>query len=257
MKLHHKRYGQGETLVILHGLFGSLENWHSVITQLANQFQVLAVDQRNHGHSSHSPEMDYRLMAEDVAGLLEEEGIARAHVMGHSMGGKTAMAFGLIYPELLRKLIIVDIAPRVYPPLHEPILEALMALNPSEFATRKQMEDALAEALPDLSLRRFLLKNIGHNTAGVFQWRFGLKEIARNYGHLRQPIAPVGHFEGPAMFVRGQHSEFLTEGDLAGIKRLFPQSVLETIPEAGHLVHVENPAAFVKMVTRFLIGPGI
>ena len=168
MQLHFRSYGDGEPLIILHGLFGSLDNWHSMSVKLAAPFQVFAVDQRNHGASPHSPEMSYPIMADDLEEFLQSQGLARAYVMGHSMGGKTAMQFALRYPHRVERLVVVDIAPRVYSPLHARILEALLALDLASFKTRKQVEDALASAIPELGTRQFLLKNLTRGAEGHF-----------------------------------------------------------------------------------------
>ncbi|HWH71651.1 MAG TPA: alpha/beta fold hydrolase, partial [Candidatus Sulfotelmatobacter sp.] len=143
MQLHSQSLGHGQPLIVLHGLFGSLQNWHTVSRALAEQFRVIAVDQRNHGHSPHSDEMSYRLMAQDLEEFMRAHNLARAHVMGHSMGGKTAMQFALLYPERVEKLIVVDIAPREYVPRHQKMLEGMLSLDLTTFQTRKQMEEAL------------------------------------------------------------------------------------------------------------------
>src|SRR5437588_3583269 len=133
MELNFRRYGDGEALIILHGLFGSLDNWHSISLKLAEQFQVFAVDQRNHGRSPHSAEMDYPVMAEDLLEFMHRQRLTRAHVLGHSMGGKTAMQFALAHPESVAKLIVADMAPRLYSPRHAKVLEALLALKLEAF----------------------------------------------------------------------------------------------------------------------------
>ena len=255
MDLHYQAYGRGEPLIILHGLLGSSQNWQPIAVTLGESFRVFALDQRNHGRSPHSAEMDYRLMAEDINDFLKREGLAHAHVLGHSMGGKTAMQFALLFPEKVSKLIVVDISPRAYPPNHEKILAALLALEPASYQTRKQLEEALAPSIPDLALRQFLLKNLARDPAGVFYWKIGLAQIHQNYHRLREAIGSERPFEKPALFIRGQHSEYLHEQDLPVIRRLFPRARLQTISGAGHLVHLENPPAFVEAVGRFLREP--
>jgi esterase len=252
MILNFKSYGQGESLIILHGLFGSLDNWHTVSQELGEHLHVIAVDQRNHGRSPHSLDMDYRTMAEDVRALLAAQHLPWAHLLGHSMGGKTAMQFALLYPKLVHKLIVVDIAPRQYSPRHENVFAGLLPLDLKTFQTRVQLEEALAPSIPDLALRRFLLKNAERATEG-FRWRFGLCEIHRNY--LRLGEAPSGPqpFTGLSLFVRGETSNYLLEDDLSSILPLFPLARLRTIPGAGHLVHTEKPEAFLRMVLEFLL----
>jgi pimeloyl-ACP methyl ester carboxylesterase len=252
MQLHFKSFGSGESLIILHGLLGSLDNWRSVSQKLADGFRVLAVDQRNHGHSAHSKEMNYTVMAEDISELMEREHLERAHVLGHSMGGKTAMRLALRHPQRVAKLIVVDIAPRAYSPRHAKILSAMLALDPAAFRNRGQVQEALAPAIPDLGLRQFLLKNLETDPAGNLKWRIGLQDIFLNYDSLRQALESPIAFERPCLFIRGENSDFLTESDFPSIQRLFPQARLETIPDSHHWVHVENPEAFIKTVREFL-----
>ncbi len=255
MDLHFEVYGQGEPLVILHGLFGSLDNWRSISERLAASFRVFAVDQRNHGRSPHSFDMDYRLMAEDVRHFMETQTLQPAFVLGHSMGGKTAMELALLYPAAVRKLVVVDMAPRSYPPRHEAILAGMLALDLTRFQTRKEMEAALAPAVPELETRQFLLKNVARESAGGFRWKIGLQEISKNYPRLAEAVTGSEPFEKPALFIRGEKSDYLSESDLDPIRRLLPKARLETIPRAGHLVHVENPDAFLATVLEFLRRP--
>ncbi len=252
MQLHYTRLGIGEPLMILHGMLGSSDNWHSITRKLAPQFQVFAVDQRNHGRSPHSEEMNYRLMAGDLLEILRAEGLPGAHLLGHSMGAKTAMQFALLYPGKVRKLIVADMAPRAYEPRHKHLLDALLGLDLSRFQTRKQIEDALAPAVPDLALRQFALKNLKRNRNGAFEWSIGLREIRDNNQHLRDPLASPRPFNGAALFLRGEHSDYLREQDMDRIRELFPNAVLRTLPGAGHLPHVERPDAFLREALSFL-----
>lgn len=252
MQLHFKDYGAGQPLIILHGLFGSLDNWHFHSSQLAEHFRVLALDQRNHGHSPHCEEMGYPLMAADLAEFIEREHLPPVHVLGHSMGGKTAMQFALNYPEKTARLIVVDIAPRAYAPRHEQILEAMLRVAPATFHTRSQILQALEPQIPDLALRQFLLKNIQSDSAGVLSWRIGLREIRRNQDRLREEVKGDAPFPGPCLFVRGESSDFLMETDWPQIQRLFPHARLVTIARAGHWVQVQNREAFLKAVRGFL-----
>lgn len=252
MQLHYKTYGAGPPLVILHGLFGSLDNWHLISSKLGERWRVLAVDQRNHGRSPHSDEMTYAAMAGDVSEMLHREQIAEASIMGHSMGGKTAMQMALLFPAQIEKLIVVDIAPRTYPPLHHSIIEALHNLEPERSQTRKEMEEKLAGPIPELALRQFLLKNVRRNADNRFEWQMGLEEIRRSYPKLQQPLLGGTPFSKPTLFIRGERSNFLVEEDMPAIQTRFPKARLETIPRAGHLVHTENPAAFLHVVSAFL-----
>jgi esterase len=252
MKLHYKSYGSGEPLIILHGLLGSLDNWRSVSLELAQYFRILAPDQRNHGHSPHSDVMNYVVMAEDISELMDQENLRTAFLLGHSMGGKTAMQLALRHPERVAKLIVVDMAPRPYSPRHAKIVSAMLALGLAKFQARRQVQEALAPAIPDLAVRQFLLKNLESDSAGALRWRIGLRQISLNYDSLRQSIDSPLPFDHPTLFIRGERSDFLTEGDLPAIQNLFPQARLETVPQAGHWVHADNPTVFIQKVREFL-----
>lgn len=253
MNLHFESYGNGHgaPLVILHGLFGSLDNWHSISRRLSERLEVLALDQRNHGQSPHSPEMNYPIMAEDVAKFIRSRGLERANILGHSMGGKTAMELALACPELVEKLIVVDIAPRAYSPRHGEIFRGLLGLNLAEFQTRAQVGDALEPAIPDKTVRQFLLKNVTRDAQGTFRWKLNLKDICANYGRLSEALEERV-FNGPTLVIRGGTSRYIREEDAELIRRYFPKAQLRTLPQAGHWVHAEAPEAFLELVTGFL-----
>ena len=252
MQLHFQNFGQGPPLIILHGLFGSLENWHSISQKLAADFQVFAVDQRNHGRSSHAPGMNYQLMAEDLKEFLANQQLGAINLLGHSIGGKTAMLFALTYSELVQKLIIVDIAPRAYSDRHREILNALSSLNLSSFKSRAQMESQLAPSIPDLAVRRFLLKNIKRDQEGAFYWQMNLPTIEANYARLSEAISSQRSFEKPTLFIRGERSNYIRAQDLPVIEKLFPQVKYCKIAAAGHWVHAEAPEPFLRTVREFL-----
>jgi pimeloyl-ACP methyl ester carboxylesterase len=254
MQLNFKEIGQGNDtpLIMLHGLFGSSDNWLHVAPKLGGK--CYALDLRNHGHSPHSNEMGYALMAGDVAEFLDAQKLDAANVLGHSMGGKVAMQFAHAHPARVRKLIIVDIAPRPYPPEHRPIFEALLAIDLKQFHSRREIEDALAPGIPDLTLRRFLLKNLAHEPqdARAFKWRIPLRTIFANYPKLCAPIEPQTPFPGPALFLHGGQSPYVSDADVPQIRQLFPQAKIETIPRARHWIHADAPDEFVWHVSTFL-----
>lgn len=252
MLLHFKETGQGRAVVLLHGLFGSSDNWFYIAQKLAEQFHVFAVDHRNHGLSPHSAEMNYPLMAADVEKLFVARGLASATVVGHSMGGKTAMQFALQFPQRVEKLVVADMAPREYAPTHEKILAALLALDLSSFQSRQQMEDALAADISSLVLRRFLLKNLGRDAGGKFFWKINLRDIADSYPQLRLPISHPQPFSKPALFIRGGKSKYVNAEDEPQIRELFPLAQIETIPEASHWVHADEPEEFLRLLLGFL-----
>ena len=184
MQLHFKQLGHGEPLVLLHGLFGSADSWFGVAPKLAEKFHIFAPDLRNHGHSPHHPEMDYPLMAADVDKFFSARKIESASVIGHSMGGKVAMQFALDFPARVNKLVVVDMAPRAYARAHDHIFDALLALDLTKFQTRAQIEVVLEPEIPSLTLRRFLLKNLGRDEHGKFFWKMNLRGVAENYAQL-------------------------------------------------------------------------
>lgn len=251
MQLACRRYGySGEPLIVLHGLFGSRENLHSICLRLQTEFRVYALDQRNHGESPHTVQMDYQSMAEDIREFILTEGLERAHLLGHSMGAKTAMQLALSYPTQVQSLISVDMAPRAYGPRHDKILEGLVALDLGSLQNRQQMEKELEPWVRDLATRRFLLKNARRSATG-FYWGMGLKEIAQNYARLSEAVKGAP-FDGPALFVRGVQSDYLSEEDLPSIRKLFRKATMRAVPAAGHLLHVENPEVFLQEVLGFL-----
>jgi pimeloyl-ACP methyl ester carboxylesterase len=252
MQLHYKQLGQGEPLILLHGLFGSADNWFGVAPKLAERFHVFVPDLRNHGHSPHHPEMDYPLMAADVENFFAAQGIKSAHVVGHSMGGKVAMQFAVDFPARVKKLVVVDMAPRAYKRAHDHIFEALLALDFEKFQTRSQMEEALAPKIPSLNLRRFLLKNLGRTDDGKFIWKMNLRGVAENYSHLGEVLSPQNHFEKPALFIRGAKSNYINAADEVEIRRRFPAAEIKTIATANHWVHADAPEEFLRLVLDFL-----
>ena len=252
MQLHFKESGRGRAVLLLHGLFGSSDNWHPIALRLTESFHVFAVDQRNHGQSPHGGEMSYPLMAADVNEFMAARGLETAAVIGHSMGGKTAMQFALQFPDQVEKLIVADMAPRAYAPSHEKIFAAQLALDLKSFSTRPQIEEALAPEIPDLTLRRFLLKNLGRNSDGAFFWKINLRGISENYLRLREPVSATAPFAKPALFIRGGKSNYIKPEDERLIGELFPLAKIATITEASHWVHASAPEAFLRLVLEFL-----
>jgi pimeloyl-ACP methyl ester carboxylesterase len=252
MQLYFKESGQGKPVVLLHGLFGSSDNWYYIAQKLATKFRVIAVDQRNHGQSPHSMQMDYSSMATDLAELMAAQQITSAAVLGHSMGGKTAMQFALQFPHLVEKLVVADMAPRGYEVMHDKIFAALLALDLSAYEGRQPMEEVLAPAIPSLTLRRFLLKNLGRDAHGKFFWKINLRGLADNYVRLREPLSAAAPFTKPTLFIRGGKSDFITEADETRIRELFPAAQIETMPEAGHWLHADQPEEFGRRLLNFL-----
>jgi len=221
--------------------------------RLSFRFQVFAVDQRNHGQSPHSSEMDYKLMAEDLAEFMQTHHLAEAHILGHSMGGKTAMQFAFLYPGYVRRLVVVDIAPRMYAPRHNQILEAMLSLDFAHFTDRKQIEKALEPEIPELALRRFLIKSVARLPSGEFDWKLNLAGINNNYQKLNAELTWNQPFEKPTLFIKGGKSDYIRENDEALIRRLFRAPEFRTIEGAGHWVHADAAEDFVGVVLDFLV----
>ena len=254
MKLHYREYGyeDSDPLIILHGLLGSADNWHTPAGHLSGHRHIFSVDQRNHGKSPHLPEMNYPAMAGDLDEFLEIHGIHAADVMGHSMGGKTAMELALSRPEKVNKLIVVDISPFFDRPVYENIFEALVDLDVNSLKARSEADSRLAEKVPDRMLRLFLLKNLRRDDEGNFYWRINLEALNSHYNRIWEPVAGDRVFEGPVLFIEGEKGGSGLSDDFPRIRELFPNAGLERIAGAGHWVHSEQPEAFLDAVKRFL-----
>ena len=251
MQLNFKKSGSGPPLVILHGLFGSLDNWFSIAKELVEHYTLYLVDQRNHGDSPHSTEWNYGVMVEDLLELLDAEGLDSVYLMGHSMGGKTVMNFAVQYPERVSKLIVGDIAPRYYPIHHQVILEGLNALDLSQLQSRKEADDLLAPYIPELGIRQFLLKSLGRDANG-FAWKINLSVITQHIEEVGKALDEETVFEGPTLFLGGANSSYIQEKDLPDMKRHFPNCTWISIPNAGHWLHAEQPQAVVAEMRKFL-----
>tara|TARA_B100000809_G_scaffold185661_1_gene183769 strand:+ start:2107 stop:2871 length:765 start_codon:yes stop_codon:yes gene_type:complete len=252
MQLNFKKVGEGEPLVILHGLFGSLDNWMTLAKKLGNHFEVFIVDARNHGQSPHSKDFNYDLMADDLYEFLLQNDIVDPIVLGHSMGGKTAMQFAMNYPNKLEKLIVADIAPKAYPVHHTIIIEGMLSLDFDIIKTRKKADEQLSKFIEDVSTRQFLLKNLYWADKEQLAWRFNLSTINKNIEVIGQGLENVSTFEKPTLFIRGEKSNYITTKDYDPIKNIFTNSVINSL-NTGHWVHAEKPTEFLQMLNSFLL----
>lgn len=252
MHLHYETHGQGHPLIILHGLFGTQENWRTLSKAFAQKFQVFALDQRNHGRSPHSQIFTYEAMTEDLHEFMREHALASAYLLGHSMGGKVAMRFAVTYPDLVDSLVVVDIAPKVYPPGHDDVFAGLYALDLRTLRSRQDADAALAHHLPNLALRQFLLKNLERTESSAFRWRINLDGIRDNYAEMLKGFDLTGTCTQPTVFIKGADSGYIKDDDIVTIRALFPRARLVTIPGTGHWVHAEAPREFARIVIEFL-----
>lgn len=252
MKLAYRETGEGKPLIILHGLFGSSDNWLSIAKALENEYKIYLVDQRNHGSSPHSNDFSYQAMAEDLLEFIQAHAIENPVLMGHSMGGKTAMQFALSNPGTLDKLIVVDIAPRYYPVHHDVILEGLQAIDIENIKSRREAEETLAEYVKEKGVRQFLLKNLDRNDQGGYEWKINLPVISEKIEKVGEAIQSDSSFEKPVLFINGANSGYLQKKDEEQIYRLFPETTIQTIEGAGHWVHAEKPEAFSQVVQAFI-----
>ena len=240
-------------VILIHGLFGSYENLGVIERSLSEQYQVVNVDVRNHGRSEHSEQMNYLLMADDLAQTLDNLGIAKAILLGHSMGGKLAMAFALTRPQRVEKLIMADIAPVAYPPRHNTIFTALDAVDLANITSRADADAQLAVYIDEIGVRQFLLKSLLKQESG-FSWRFNLAALKANYQHLISQPLQEGCYNGPVLFIKGGDSDYILPEHKDRIMQLFPNAQAKVIQGTGHWLHAEKPAVFTKLVKDFLLS---
>ncbi|MCH4553283.1 alpha/beta fold hydrolase [Aestuariibaculum lutulentum] len=253
MVLHSNIVGEGKPFVILHGFLGMGDNWKTLGMQFADQgFQVHMVDQRNHGHSFHHQDFSYEVLVEDLKQYCEIHGLEQIVLLGHSMGGKTAMLFATKYPELVSKLIVADISPRFYPVHHDAILNGLSALNFDEVKSRGQADKVLAEYVSDMGTRQFLLKNLYWKEKGLLALRMNIDVLKEEVAEVGEPLPSYATFDGDTLFLRGDRSEYIGVDDEPIIKRHFPKADIVTIANAGHWLHAENPTDFYDAVMTFV-----
>jgi esterase len=255
MELFYNTYGTaGPPLIILHGLLGASGNWHTLSKNVFSEdYQVYTVDQRNHGASPHDDRLDYPAMADDLAAFMDQQDLDQAHILGHSMGGKTAMRFALDRPERVDRLIVVDIAPKAYPPHHLELIDALQGLDLSQHDRRQSIDKALAKDVPSWPIRQFLLKNLSYDSEEErYGWKNNLPAIRANYEQISGAVALSDQFTGPTLFVRGEYSSYVQSEDIAEIWQGFPNAKIVTVEDAAHWVHAEAPEAFAQVVLEFL-----
>jgi len=250
MRLNVIDTGEGPPVVLLHGLFGSARNFGTVQRALSPLFRVIAMDARNHGASPHAPGMRYATLAADVIETLDALNIERAAVIGHSMGGKTAMMLAIMAPERVGRLLVADIAPVAYQHGNDLVADAMRAIPPHAGLTRAEAEAALTHATPLASVRTFLIQNLQFGPQP--HWRIGLDEIAAAIPDLEGWDTPAGSYSGPTLFVSGARSDYVLPEHRPIIRTLFPTARFVSVKNAGHWLHADNPAGFLSVVEAFL-----
>lgn len=239
--------------MILHGFLGMSDNWKTLGNKYAeNGFEVHLIDQRNHGRSFHSEDFDYSFLALDLKNYMEHHGLEKVNLLGHSMGGKTAMQFAVNFPEKVEKLLVADIAPKYYPPHHQDIINALNTLDFTELKSRSEADRKLAESLADIGIRQFLLKNLYWVEKGQLGLRINLEVLQDRMEEIGENISGTDVFTGPTLFLKGSRSEYIHENDTAIILKHFPNASVDTVPNAGHWLHAENPNGFFDLSIKFL-----
>jgi len=250
--LHSTIKGEGTPLLILHGYFGMSDNWKTLGNKFAENFEVHLIDQRNHGRSFHSDAFNYEVLVEDVYTYIKHHHLESVNLIGHSMGGKTAMLFAVTYPELLNKLVIVDISPRMYKPHHNAILAGLNSVDFSVQNSRSLVDEKLSALISDFGIRQFLMKNLYWKEKGQLAYRFNLESLTNNNPEVGDALPSFTIFEKDTLFLKGEKSDYITENERPIIEAHFPNSKIVKIANAGHWLHAENAKDFYSEVAGFL-----
>lgn len=252
MELNYKVFGEGKPLIILHGLFGSADNWLTIAKDLAeHNYQIFLVDQRNHGDSPHSDEFNYSAMAADLNEFIETHQLERPLILGHSMGGKTVMKFAVNYADKWDKIIVVDIGPKAYPVHHDVILKGLKSIDLPNIKSRGDADKQLSEYVKDMGTRQFLLKNLARDKQGGYKWKINLPVIDKNIENVGEGLEEPLAIEKEVLFIRGEKSDYIIDQDIILINQIFPNSEVKTIKGAGHWVHAEKPKEVEELMLEF------
>ena len=253
MELYSNIIGEGKPFVILHGFLGMGDNWKTLGTSFSEEgYQVHLVDQRNHGRSFHSDDFNYEVMAQDVVNYCEKHHLKEIVLLGHSMGGKTAMTVATQFPELVKYLIVADISPRYYPVHHDGILEGLNAINFTTCKSRGDADKALSQHIKSKPIRQFLLKNLYWKDKDTLGLRLNLEVLTEQVSEVGEALPIHAKYNGPSLFLRGDKSEYIGIKDFDIMKKQIPSAQIETISNAGHWLHAENPEEFYQTVMKFL-----
>jgi esterase len=252
--LFYRQYGNPTTptMVVLHGQLGSSRNWVSLAKTLGEHFNVYTLDLRNHGDSAHHPHMDYQSLEEDLLHFVQKHNLNSIILVGHSLGGKTAMGFACHYPEYVDRLAVLDIAPKIYDPHHEDVFAGMMAIDLEKLTSRQEADDILKEYIPNVDMRQFVLTNLVRTPEGKFRWQVNLESLIQNKHIVTlSPLSSEDRYYGPTLFIRGGESPFMEDADEAMIKEYFPHAEIVTFPGIGHNVHIEDKELFLGALLDF------
>ena len=250
--LHSIIIGTGEPLIILHGFLGMADNWKTLANKFSANYQVHVVDQRNHGRSFHDDDFSYELLVEDLLYYLDQHSLDKVDILGHSMGGKTAMLFAVEHGNRLNKLIVADIAPKFYPPHHQYILDALNDVDFDKVTSRNEVDEIIQKHIPEIGIRQFLVKNVYRVDKDKLAYRFNLEALEYNIDEIGVSLPPRTLFEGPVLFLKGALSGYITNEDERLISGHFPDYKIVSIAKASHWLRAENPIDFYNNVAGFL-----
>lgn len=253
MELFSRVIGKGKPLIIVHGLFGMSDNWQSLAKQFSTFFEVHIIDQRNHGRSFHNNDFNYQSLSQDLFNYIESKNLEKVIILGHSLGGKTAMEFAVAHPFVVKKLVVVDISPKFYPIHHHTIIKGLRFLAQHELTSRKVADQLLSEFIEQSDVRQFLLKSLYWNEDKKLEFRFNLEGIADNIENVGQALDQKSFYDGPTLFLKGGDSDYIKNEDETLIFHHFPDAQIETIDDAGHWLHAQKPQIFFDLVSRFCI----
>lgn len=253
MNLFYRKLGEGQPLIILHGLFGRSDNWLTIAKRIAQKHTVFLLDQRNHGESEHTSEFNYDVLANDLEQFIYQQNIDALKLIGHSMGGKVAMCFALKYPAKVEKLVIVDIAPKQYNhPFFKKVLSFMLQIDLTQFKNRGEIDEAFKQVIQNLPVRQFILKNITRDAENNFIWQINVQSLYDNLEEIFKPICDGNKFNETALFVRGGKSDYVLNEDEPLIKEFFPKAKLVTIPKASHWLHVDAEEEFCTHLKAYL-----
>jgi pimeloyl-ACP methyl ester carboxylesterase len=252
MELFYRMHGEGEPLIILHGLLGSSDNWQNLAKRFSSSFRVYTPDLRNHGQSPHHDKMDFNVLNEDLLEFIQRMELSEINIIGHSLGGKTAMNFALKNPGSVKNLVIVDIGPWYYDVVHDRYIDSMLKLDLESFSRREEIDMAFSKDIANPVIRQFLLKNLKRDERGKFVWKINLDIIKRNLPDLGEPVVSEIPFPKPTLFIAGGKSEYVKPKDIGDIQSLFPAVKVVFFENAGHWVHADEPERFYKTVMEFL-----